>query len=173
MKQLPSTEYLDERLLYSIITGDLIWKTRPVSHFRGSRACKTWNTRYAGKKALASISPSGYRHGSIDNVRHLAHRVIWKLITGEEPPMLLDHEDTIPTNNAWHNLRSATKGQNNVNSKRGAGVHFQKRTGKWEAYTKLNGVKIHFGKFDTEREARTARTIGAEKIHGEFARVAP
>jgi hypothetical protein len=155
---------------YSIVAGKLFWRVRPVEHFKDQRACNAWNTRYANKQAFTAISDVGYFHGRLDDKGFLAHRLIWKWVTGEDPPPLIDHEDTIRLNNSWGNLRAATKGQNNVNSKRGAGVWFDKERGKWAAYTKLNGKKIHLGRHDTEEQARAARNAGAIKYHGEFAR---
>jgi hypothetical protein len=131
---------------------------------------KSWNSRYAQKEAFTAISAEGYFHGRLDDRGYLAHRLIWKWVKGAEPPPLIDHEDTVRSNNRWKNLRAATKGQNNVNSKRGAGVHFDKSRKKWAAYTKLNGKKIHLGRHSTEEQARAARNAGAVKYHGEFAR---
>ncbi len=170
MRALPSQEYLKECFVYFRTTGKLFWRVRPAYHFKDARACNSWNTRYSKKEAFTAVSDAGYFHGRLNDRGHLAHRLIWKLVRGEDPPALIDHEDTVRSNNAWKNLRAATKGQNNVNSKRGAGVHFDKSRGKWMAYSKLNGKMVHFGRHDTEEQARAARNIGAEKLHGEFAR---
>lgn len=39
-RQLPSKEYLDECFDYSKETGTLIWKARPVSHFKNETEVK-------------------------------------------------------------------------------------------------------------------------------------
>lgn len=75
----------------------------------------------------------------------------------------VDHIDRDKTNNHFSNLRWVTKSQNGRNKpkKFGAtsqyvGVHFFKRTAKWQARLKLNGKAKHLGFFDTEEEAAHA-----------------
>jgi hypothetical protein len=167
---LPRAEYLRELFAYDPLTGSLVWKRRPREHFPTQRACSTWNARYSGKEALAAVNKSsGHLFGSIDNRHFLKQRVIWKLVTGEEPPLIVDHRDRDPTNNQWNNLRAATKSQNNINSGLKRGVSFDKSRGLWAAYTKLNGKKVHLGRHKTEAQARQARELGVRRYFGEFA----
>lgn len=168
-KELPATEYLRRCLRYNKTTGMAVWRTRPLSHFVDARAQAAWNTKYAGTLAGACRNTYGHCVLTLDNNKFLLHRIIWKYVTDEEPPLHVDHRNRKPNSNRWKNLRPATKGQNNVNSDRGAGVHFDKSRGNWQAYTKLNGKKIHLGRHPTKRLARAARLEGARRIHGEFA----
>lgn len=90
-------------------------------------------------------------------------------MTGDEPPPIVDHADRDILNNCWDNLRAATKSQNNINRNGLAGVHFDKSRGNWQAYTKVNGRKVHLGRHATEEEARRAREQGVRRIYNEFA----
>lgn len=168
-KKLPDAAYLHECLRYAPVTGLLFWKLRPREHFDSRRICTWWNKRYAGKQAFVTVNNSGYFFAAVDNRKYLAHRVIWKLMTGEDPVEIVDHVDRNPLNNCWANLRCATKSQNNINRNKKAGVHFDKSRGNWQAYTKRNGRKVHLGRYASEAEARRARAIGVEKIYREYA----
>ena len=107
----PSQEYLQEILEYSVITGLLYWKVSRRSHAR--------------KGAVAGgVGTHGYPAIRIDGTRYQCHNIIWKLVTGEDPPdhLLVDHIDQVRTNNAWHNLRLLTHGQQQLNMHRPVGV---------------------------------------------------
>lgn len=116
-KPLPSQEYLNERLNYDDETGQLFWKERPVSKFSGktpARAkslCDLWNLRYANRPAFTYISSDGYHVGALDREAYKAHRIIWKMATGEEPENI-DHIDGVRTNNTLVNLRAASVKEN-------------------------------------------------------------
>src|SRR5574343_96388 len=68
-------------------------------------------------------SPRGGRDGDhyvgvrIDGRSYYAHRVAVAYMTGAWPSQLVDHRDTHKRNNRWLNLRPATHGQNNMNTK--------------------------------------------------------
>lgn len=166
---LPAFTYLQECFTYFPETGRLFWKARPEAHFPTPRASRSWNARYAHKPAFTTANAYGHLTGSLAAGKYVAHRIIWKLVTGEEPPLLIDHKDRNPKNNRWNNFRAATKGQNNINSSIPHGVHFDKSRGRWAAYTKFNGKKVHLGRHDTEMAARQARIAGVRKLFGEFA----
>jgi hypothetical protein len=55
---------------------------------------------------------------SVDNVAYPAHKLIWKMVTGQDPLVLIDHADRNFTNNRWTNLREATYSENNGNIRR-------------------------------------------------------
>ena len=87
--ELPSQEELQRRFTYSPVTGELYSNRtgRPVG----------WKT------------PSGYvRCELARGCQPNLHRVIWKLVTGEEPNPTINHIDEVKDNNAWHNLELAT-----------------------------------------------------------------
>ena len=88
----------------------------------------------------------------------------------------IDHIDHDGLNNQRSNLRFCTKSENNMNQRKLAsatsmykGVSFFKQTGKWAAYIKFNGKKIHLGLFDSEVEAAMSYNDKAIALFCEFA----
>lgn len=173
---LPSVEYLHQCFEYDPDTGVLRWKRRPQWHFSNLGIRRTWNSKYAGTVA-GRIDVSGYSSVGINDRDFRAHRVIWKMMTGEEPPLTIDHMDCDKANNRWWNLRIATKQEQTWN----AGPHKDSISGvkgvyrvgsKWYARICINGVTHrHRGGFDTSQEAGAAYEAMARKVHGEFYRV--
>jgi hypothetical protein len=108
-------------------------------------------------------------------VQFIESNVIWFLRTGEWPTQEIDHVDRNPENNAVENLRLATRSQNTMNrlvrNKSGhKGVH--PRYGKWAAQVWKDGKCHSLGVYETMEEAIMVHKQGAERLHGEFARVA-
>ena len=90
----------------------------------------------------------------------------------------IDHIDGNRENNHESNLRSATRAQNQANSKKSKnntsgfiGVSFDKGTNKWAAQIQVKHKHIHLGFFDDIIEAAKIRDRAALKYHGEFARL--
>jgi hypothetical protein len=92
--------------------------------------------------------------------------------------MFVDHADHDSLNCRRLNLRPATHQQNQCN--RGAprhntsgfkGVSQDKRTLKWRAYIRVNGVRKHLGVFTRADAAAAAYGIAARELHGPFANV--
>jgi len=155
---------LKEFLLYDPASGDLFWRERERRHFVSNRGHKTWNARYAGKKAFTSITNAGYHLGSVLKERYLAHRVIWAMMTGEWPKNEIDHINGVRTDNRWCNLRHVTRRQNTMNkairsnNKSGVcGVFHADRGSPWIAQITHKGKRIHLGGFATKEEAVLAR----------------
>lgn len=166
--KLPSLEFLRECFLYEAGTGKLFWKRRPKHHFDTAARQKSFNTKYAGKECFRA-DDRGYRGGTLYGQGMYTHRIVWKLMTGKEPPPIVDHADRDKSNNRWGNLRAATIAQNAVNTRKTAGVCFDRSRGKWMAYTKIKRRMINIGRFDTKREALAARRAKIVDLHGEFA----
>lgn len=92
----------------------------------------------------------------------------------------VDHENHDTLNDRKTNLRIATLGQNNQNTRMRVdntsgvkGVHFvpgtKRRREKWVAQIMVNKKTIHLGNFKTKEEAETVREKAADELHGEFA----
>jgi len=168
---LPSQEVLRQLLDYNPETGSLVWRDRPLSLFPDARSGKIWNSRYARKEAFRTTDVSGYRRGAIFNVPVLAHRVIWKLMTGDDPDVI-DHKDGNPSNNAWDNLRSVSLADNARNQKKHI-TNTSGTTGVWRAASTRRGSKrwevrvgrTLIGYYTTFEEAVAARKA-AEREHG-------
>lgn len=58
---------------------------------------------------------TGYVLISFDGEQYLAHRLAWFYVTGEMPPMFIDHINGKPDDNRFENLREATPQQNGFN----------------------------------------------------------
>jgi len=87
----------------------------------------------------------------------------------------IDHINGIKTDNRKENLRSCTRGQNNMNkhstkSTSGyKGVSWCKRDRKWVANIFYNRKHIFLGRFENIHEAAKAYNRAAEKLFGEVA----
>jgi len=120
----------------------------------------------------------GYSAVSVDGVEYLAHRIIWKMVMGDEP-MMLDHINGDRGDNRLANLRVASCAENIRNSKRSKasrsgvkGVSFCKMTGQWRASITLNRKASNLGRYGSLEEAAQARKAAAALMHGDFARAA-
>jgi hypothetical protein len=172
---LPDQDVLLQLLDYDPETGVLTWKYRGPEWFNETQArtsehtAKIWNQRYAETKALASINGNGYCSGSVLSIKTTAHRVIWKMETGEDADTI-DHNNGNQTDNRWGNLRSVPVAVNMRNCKRRVdnttghvGIYWyphERATGKWLAKI---GSK-HIGYFDSFDDAVAARKA-AEITH--------
>lgn len=164
IKPLPSLERLNELFLYDAESGDLRWKAVP-QHFKRAKI----------GDLVGTIGARGYRVIGIAGFYYLAHRIIWKMATGNEPVDQIDHIDGDRLNNRWANLRSATNGQNRWNTKLGKnntsgtkGVYWDANRRVWTA--SVNGKRI--GRFKDKQDAINVRMECAAKAHGEFLRIA-
>ncbi len=175
-RPLPSRSYLNESMDYNPATGILVWKKRPREHFKNNQAHSRWNNRYPGKEAFGYPLADGRKYGAIGNKWFLAHRIIWKLVTGKDPVRLPDHKDRNGSNNRWGNLRLATHAQNSANhslrsdNKSGhAGVRYNKRDKAWVVQITSRRRRIHVGSFRSESDAVAARKMAEAKHHKNFA----
>lgn len=173
-KVLPSADFLRECFSYNFTTGELCWKARPKKHFSTERIWLRWNTRFSGKSA-GWLSDQGYCKITFVSKHFLAHRIIWKLVTGFEPPKTIDHIDRDRGNNCWSNLQVATRVEQRWNSRfyksntsGYRGVY--SASGRWRAQIRIAGVTRHLGRFSTKEEAYAVYRAVARKLHGEFYR---
>ncbi len=175
MSESPLTAQLLRSLLtYNRKTGVLRWKKRPRSMFTRERLWVTWNKRWAGKPA-GSPNSEGYLQIIIRPHRIRAHRAAFAIVTGEIPDEV-DHENMVRDDNRWCNLRAATRGQNNVNSKirtdnssgfKGVSLH---ECGKWYAYVNHDKKRHRLGLHDTAEEAHAVVSAKRLELYKEFSR---
>jgi hypothetical protein len=175
IKPLPSLEVLNALLSYDEHTGVLTWKMQPAT----SRGNIGFNNKCGGKVA-GTVGEHGYVSVGIGKRQYyLAHRIIWKMMTGVDPLDQVDHEDTDRSNNRWSNLRAAANGPNIQNSKLRKdntsgikGVHWDMRHKKWRAVITANGKSTRLGRFPTIQEAASVIAQARLEMHGDFARLA-
>jgi hypothetical protein len=158
-------ERLLEVLNYNPSTGIFIW-----------RMVLSKRTQIG---SIAGTDKDGYVNISIDKRLYRAHRLAWMYMTGEWPSSLMDHKDLNRSNNKWDNLRLATNTQNSVNSPKLCtntsgykGVRWYKANSRWSAQIGMNGKMQHLGYFDTAKEAYVVYCLAAQRLWGDFARVA-
>lgn len=176
-ENLPSIDTLRLLLRYEPETGRLFWRERPVSMFAdgghsAAHCAAKWNAKFAGKEALAALNKRGYLVGSIFNGDVTAHRAIWAIVHGEWPQRQVDHINGNRTDNRISNLRLVTNAENSRNAARSrnnssgvTGVHWFKKSGKWQASIMVNKRSLHIGLFTDFEDAVAARKA-AEAKHG-------
>lgn len=168
-KALPSQGYLRSRLDYDPETGVLTWKAREVKTF--------WNARWEGRRAGSLPKNAKHRSIDIEGITLLEHRVIWKWMTGEEPPEQIDHINLDGAVNRWTNLREADQSTNQMNVRTRAasglkGAHWCSSRQEWRSSIKISGVQIRLGKFSSAQAAHEAYVHAASKYFGAYARAA-
>jgi len=140
VKTLPKQERLKELFNYNPERGELTW--RISKSFR----------RPAGQTA-GGLNGCGYPTVRVNNKAYLAHRIIWKLVTGEEPDVI-DHINRIRNDNRISNLRNCTtadnasnRGISKANSSGIKGVNWKKDKAKWHCQITMKGRAIHLGDY--------------------------
>lgn len=170
---LPPIEFLHECFSYDPGTGELRWKLRPAHHFISVARANNRNSRYAGQIA-GSV---GEYHRQVrfayagKTVSTSAHRIAFKLLTGEDPAQI-DHINVDGLDNRAANLRAAGRGDNNANRRGWAksglpkGVKFVNRT--FVAQITKSGRTHYLGRFASPEQAHNAFCEAARRLHGEF-----
>jgi len=175
-KPLPNLSILQECFTIAA-DGTLIWKIRPLAHFRNGAACRRWNTRYAGAVAGFLDNMRGYWKVCVDDVQYQASRIIFMLINGIDPAAnLVDHHDIDKLNNTPGNLRLTDKSGNAQNASIRAdnasgvkGVVWRKDRSRWRARVIRKGERRESLFDDLTEAAEWVQTTRAE-MYGEFAR---
>lgn len=166
--KLPSQKYLKECFRYELSTGLLFWCKRPRKHFASERGWRIWNKRWPGTEAFKQVTVWGHRRGRVAGHALLAHRVVWKMVTGKEPPDAIDHRDRKGQNNRWKNLRKATSSQNCMNVVR-KGYYFCKDHKRWRVHISIAGKKTKIAECKSEEEAIAVRQKIVREVYGGFA----
>lgn len=184
---LPSQAYLQACFDYDPKEGILRWKARPVTHFNDGRRhpasvnCRRWNTKFAGKiagyvtKHTNGAEPYHFHLVGIDKQMYVASRIIWKLMTGNDPENI-DHKNCNSLDNRFENLRECTVSQNGANVPGHRKPTFAGLKGvtqnrnKFKADITVRGKHYYLGAFDTAQEAHEAYCKAAKLHFGEFAR---
>lgn len=170
-KLLPSRQYLEECFTYCTETGKLYWKRRPSEHFKTRRGWRTFNSQFAGKLALNCSTKRGYLTGSLNDSRVYAHRVIHKLLTGEEPEVI-DHENGNMADNKIESFSNGNHSKNMRNQKKRSdnssgvtGVYWLKRDKRWVAKINNGGKSITLGYFKLKEDAVAIRKLKEKEFN--------
>lgn len=154
-------------------------RLRELLHYDQETGLFTWRVPRKGTGGMGSAagrvnSGNGYVDICVDYRRYLAHRLAWLYMTGEWPKNDVDHRDRVRTNNAWSNLRAATRSQNlaNASKHKDGAAPFKgiQRAGKaWQATIMVRGVRKCLGTYATPEKAAEAYRHAALTMNGEFA----
>jgi hypothetical protein len=162
---LPDAGYLRQLFDYKSDTGELRWRVGRAQKLPGDVA--------------GSLKKDGYLILGLDNKSLKAHRVIWKIVTGNDPVEEIDHIDGNRSNNRWENLREATGCQNGQNRKLYSnsrsgikGVSYNRAEDKWDAYIMANRKFTLLGRFKSRDDAANIVAAERARLHGNFARFA-
>ena len=115
---------------------------------------------------------NGRRRIMVDGRNYWAHRLAWLYVTGEWPSQHIDHIDCNPSNNAFKNLREATRELNARNQRRAhkgsaSGILGVSQNGSgWAAKVSKHGIVTYLGTFRTPEEASKAYVEAKSVIHG-------
>ena len=147
-------------IAYDSNTGEFVRKTSRRSDKIGQRA--------------GTVGKNGYVYINVGKKIYLAHRLAWLYVYGVDPQGHIDHVNRDRSDNRIANLREcptkqAGNGQNVTrrkdNSSGFTGVHYFKRTGKWQAYITVEGQRHNLGYFSSAEEAAAAYAIAKAEYH--------
>lgn len=179
IKPLPDQATLLKLLRYEPETGKLFWLARPPEMFSDggigrSATHQAWNRRYPDTEAAPCQKPKGargYRQINLCGRKYLVHRVIWKMVTGQEPPEV-DHISGDKADNKWRNLRASDTVANKKNmamqgrNKSGCtGVFWNNQLSRWQAFISVGKKRKHLG-VHKDRDAAIRARKAAERHYG-------
>ena len=129
--------------------------------------------------AAGTGAGKGYRYRKVGGVEYRTSRLAWLFATGEWPPkgIEVDHINGDRADDRIANLRLATtrencrnRGVNRANTTGVKGVH--RHRGRYIARISADDKRLFLGSYPTAEQAHAAYAAAAERLHGEFARVA-
>jgi hypothetical protein len=135
-----------------------------------TRLVRTSVSIKAGDKT-GYTSPDGYTYIPLFNINYSAHRLAWFYTHGVWPK-IVDHINGDKSGNRLCNLRNVSHAENCFNRSRAnaanktgvRGVEHNKRSGRYVARVKRNGVAYYFGTFKTLPEAEMAVSLGIKAL---------
>ena len=154
-------------------------RLKEVLHYDPETGVFTCRIARKGTGGVGSVAgrvnpKNGYIDIGIDYRRYLGHRLAWLYMTGEWPAEDVDHKDRVRANNAWSNLRAATRAQNlaNANKHRDGAAPYkgiQKNGKAWQATIRVRGQRHCLGTYPTPEQAAEAYRRAALTLNGEYA----
>lgn len=166
--KLPSQDELRQIFQYEPETGKLFWLPRKDNI--------SWNKVFGGKEA-GCLDSKGYIRIRTEGRIWVAHRVIWKLVHGNDPDFI-DHINGNRSDNRLENLRSVSQIENARNTARHrtntsghTGVYWLERESRWYAVISANAKRKVLGSFREKDDAIAARKaaereLGYHENHG-------
>ena len=159
--KLPSREELLEYLEYNKITGIVTYKKVKGGKRIGSE--------------VGSTDSKGYKRASWKGKSYALSRIIWMLVTGEDPGEdIIDHEDKVRNNNKWSNLRRIDSSGNNFHGNdipNSTGYRCVKLlpSGRFQAVINKDKKRYSLGTYATAEEAHQVYLAKAAELYGSLA----
>ena len=150
---------------------------KALLHYDPETGILKWAKNVGFKIKSGSIAgykdKDGYISLKINGKEYKAHRLAWLYMTGQMPKNMIDHKNTIKTDNWFDNLREATNGQNQQNQIKPKshnttgflGVSLDKTGGKYRAQIAVDGKQKRLGYFTDPKEASKAYLEAKQKYH--------
>ena len=152
-KNLPSLAEVSRLFRYDKEAGHLIWQK-------------------SGKRAGSLDKSSGYRHVKINGTKYREHRIIWLLMTCQDPAAQdIDHINRCRADNRWENLRLASRTENNLNRSDVKGYCYRPRKGKYSAQIMIGSKQKHLGYYDDAESARAAYVSNVNNLATQFSEI--
>jgi len=113
----------------------------------------------------------GYRRITIDNQRHLAHRLAWLYVYGSWPVASIDHINGNRSDNRIENLRDVAQSINLENMRRPRSgnpsglLGVSEHQGRWRSRITVGGETHYLGMFATAEEAYETYLNVKRKLH--------
>ena len=156
-------------------------RLREVLHYDPQSGRWMWilpqTNRVQTGSVAGTINAKGYRYIHIAGRLYKSSRLAFFYMTGRWPERQMDHINRRRDDDAWNNLREATRSQNQSNqgirknNKSGfKGVSLHRQTGKYAA--RINdglGKYRHLGLFFSPSDAHAAYVDAAVRLKGDFA----
>jgi hypothetical protein len=165
---------------YNAKTGLLVWRERPLSHFKSEATYHSFCSRFQGKDA-GHVERQGYRVIVCDGKARKAHHLVWLWVTGElpeYPAFEIDHINGNRADNRIENLRKVTKTENQRNTVKRVtntsgvhGVNWVESKQRWVARIWNGPRHVYLGCFENLADAAIARRA-AERVLGHTVRPA-
>ena len=165
-------KYLRECFEYLPETGQLVWKERPLSHFKSEREWKLVNKRQKGKIAGTNSQERRYQSVKIGSKLHYIHRIVVMLHGIQIPSnMCVDHINGNSHDNRIENLRVSTFSKNSMNQRMSKhntsghhGIQWRKDRNKWTVRLIACGKIYRKGHFSDINDAIKARDLALVEL---------
>lgn len=162
---------LNECFCHDEENGLLVWRERPICHFKDIKSQIRWNAKHAGNVA-GCLDAKGYRVIKLLSGSHKAHRMIWAMAFHKYPDKFIDHINGEKDDNRLSNLREVdfiANAQNMGIAKNNhsgvSGVWYDSNRGHWRASIVHSGKRISLGVHQNFEDAVLARK-SAEHNYG-------
>lgn len=148
---------------------------RQCMHYDENTGILTWKVsrgKAKSGKTVGRIGREGYVKLCLFGRYYVAHRVIWAMHYGCQPPEVIDHINQNRSDNRICNLRDGTCAINQQNQQRphcrnksSKYLGVSKFSGRWRAKIYNKGKYYFLGYFASEEDAAQAYILAKRKLH--------